>query len=268
MIGLLVFVVLIPVLWQLPRSFWPVRLDPGGTHFLGLYQRYSVGTFTGYASDIRTWSDKQTVGSVSAQSTGTVIGGSFVGSTTINDRRRTFEVHHTGFFLKDAKGETQRFDAANVRPLIGEGHLVSAAWLVHNGKSGNTFLVYNHTTDEWFLETTRNGMKNAPRGLFKMVFPLPVVYQVLLILAIVTIPVVVIIGVGVHWQVRSFRNRGARPLVSALKQRAAGMPSRVNPSSNDVIDLVTQVKEITALHESGALSVDEFQAAKAKVLGR
>lgn len=274
---LLIFIILIPILWQVPRTFWPVRLNADGTRFTGLYQRYSVSSFTGYASDIRTWADKRTIGSVSAQTTGMAVGGSLTASTTFVDNRRTFTTPHTGFFLRDNTGATASVDAANVLPAVGEGHLVSAAWLVHNGKTGNAFLIYNHTTDRVYVETTRRGMQNAPRGLAKLVLPLPVAYQALLFLAIVTIPLVIIFGVGAGWQVRDFRKRGARPLVSALQQRASGMSLGVSPASgavpaqprrDDVIDLVTQVKEIAALQESGALTPDEFQAAKTKLLGR
>jgi hypothetical protein len=270
------FIVLFPVLWQVPRVFWPIRLNASATHFTGLYRRYSVSSFTGYSSDIQTWTDERTIGSVSAQTSGTSIGGNV--DITVVDRRRQFSTPHTGFFLTDSTGATVPVDATNVSPSVGEGHLVSAAWIVHNRKAGNAFVVYNHTTDTVYLEATRSRTENARRGLFKMVFPLPVVYQVLLFLGIVTIPLMVVFGASAHWHVRRFRKRGVRPLVSALKQGAAGMPlggssaalrsAPAQSQPNDVIDLVTQVKEITALHESGALTADEFQAAKTKLLGR
>ena len=91
-----------------------------------------------------------------------VIGGTYSGTTTVTDRRRTFKVNHTQFFLADQTGATQTVDAANVNPAIGNGHLVSAAWLVHNGKRGNAFLIYNHTTGSVYIEQTRHSSKNAP----------------------------------------------------------------------------------------------------------
>jgi hypothetical protein len=273
-IAVISVVVLIPILWQIPRTFWPVRLNPTGTRFTGLYGRYSVDSFTGYVSDVQDWTDKMTVGSVSASTSGTVIGNSVMASTTVHDGRRTFSTFHDGFFLTDEAGRTRTIDAANVSPVVGEGHLVSAAWLVHNGKSGNAFLVYNHTTDQVWIEQTRSGMRNAPRGLIRMILPLPTIYVVVLTVLIVTFPLVFAFGLGVQWQSRRFRKHGARPLIDALQRRAAGMPPRRAQASAAVpaqaqpavIDLAAQVKEITLLHDSGALTDDEYQAAKTKLL--
>jgi putative transposase len=66
---------------------------------------------------------------------------------------------------------------------------------------------------------------DARRGAFKMVLPLPLPHQVLLWLLIVTWPVMILFGVGAHWQLRRFRKHGVRPLVAALQRRATGMPS-------------------------------------------
>ncbi len=273
-LGVIAFIVLLPVLWQVPRTFWPVRMNSAGNRFTGLYQRYSVETFTGYVSDVKDWTDKMTLGSVTGQTSGMVIGNSVSATTTYHDGRRTFTTFHDGFFLTDAAGRSRTVDAVNVSPSVGEGHLVSAAWLVHNGKTGNAFLVYNHTTNQVWIEATRRGMRNARHGLVKMILPLPTTYVVLLTLAIVTFPLVVVFGLGVQWQARSFRKRGARPLIDALTRQANEIPARAPITVPDqaqphtVIDLAAQVREITALHESGALTTDEFQAAKTKLLGR
>lgn len=270
-------ILLAPVLWQVPRTFWPLRLDPAGSHFTGLYRRYSVATFTGYVSDVKGWVEKKTVGSVTAQTTGFVTGNTVAATTTVNDGRRTFSTTHDAFFLTDDAGNTRSVDAANVSPAVGDGQLVSAAWLVHNGKTGNAFVVYNHTTNQVYVEATRRGMRSARRGLVKMILPLPTLYQALLFVLIVTIPLIVVLGLGAEWQARHFRKRGVRPLVEMLAQRASGMPPRrveapvqvPAPADGDArIDLATQVKEITSLHDSGALTDDEFRAAKTKLLGR
>jgi hypothetical protein len=277
MVDFIIIVIGVPLLWQLPRLVWPVRLDSTGTHFTGLYGRYSVQTATGYASEIRSWTgEEMTTGSVSAHTTGTVIGNSVMASTTVNDNRRTFVIRHTGFFLEDREGGVHEVDAANVSPSLANGHLVSAAWLVHNGKRGNAFLVANHTTGNFYVESTRRGNKNVKRGLVKMVFPLPLALQVLLFIVIVTIPVMIVIGVGTMVQLRLFKSRGSRPLLDLLGRNAAEMPSRSRPAvgngttaaatgaSND--DFASQMKQIAALHASGSLTPDEFQAAKAKLL--
>ena len=274
-VGTIAFIVMVPVLWQVPRTFWPVRLNADGSRFTGLYRRYCVETFTGYASDIRESTSEMTVGSVSAQTTGMAIGGTYSGSTTVYDGRRTFTTFYTRFFLTDGAGKSRTVDAVNVRPSIGEGHLVSAAWLVHNGKAGNAFLVYNHTSGDVWLEKTQVGVRNAKRGLVRMVLRMPTAYVVLLCILIVTIPLVFILGLGVEWQLKIFNKWGSKPLIASLHQRAAGLPARAAPAQvpaqakpDRVIDLASQVKEITALHDSGALSDDEFQTAKTKILGR
>jgi hypothetical protein len=266
LIGLVILVVVFgPILWQLPRIFWPVRLDSSGTRFTGLYGRYSIQTFTGYASGIRTWTGATlNTGSLSASGTGQMIGSSFIGSATVSDTRRTFITVHTGFFLEDEAGVVREVDAANVSPALSDGHLVSAAWLVHNHKPRNAFLVYNHTTGSVYVEATPRGGLNARRGLVKMVLTLPLLYQALLWIAIVTIPVMLLFVVGVTGQLWWFRKRGVRPLIAVLERRAAEMPSR--RLSAGAIDLASQVKELTALHHSGSLTSEEFQAAKAKLL--
>jgi hypothetical protein len=245
-------------------------MDSGGTQFTGLYRRYSVRTFTGYASDIGTRTDKLTVGSISAHTT--VTGG--MANTSVSDNRTTMKRLHTEFFLTDAAGATQSVDAVNVGPSIGAGHLVSVAWMVHNGKVGNAFLVYNHTTNLVYVETTQRGSRNADRGLAKMLIPLPTIYVVLMVLAVVTFPLLAIYGLAAMWHMRAFRNRGSKPLVSRLHQTAATMPPAARPASIVIpdqprapqIDLVSQVKEMNALRESGALTEAEFEAAKAKLL--
>jgi hypothetical protein len=272
--GALVFVLIllcVPVVWQIPRTFWRVHLNASGSAFTGLYRRYSVTTVTGYASGVSTWSGSQTVGNVTGSTSGTLSGSYFSGTTTVHDNRRTFVTTHTGFFLTDSTGVTHPVDAANVDPSIGEGHLVSAAWLVHNSKPGNAFFVYNHTTDTVYVEDSRRGLRNPKRGLVKMVFKLPLAWQVILLLGIVTIPLVAILALGAHWQVKWFRKRGIKPLVVSLRKRAAEMPPALSAaagiqSSVAVRDLASQMREITEMHQSGTLTIDEFQAAKAKLL--
>ena len=231
MAQLIVIVIVAPILWQLPRVCWPVHVDSSGMRFTGLYSRYSIQTATGYASGIRTWTGEAlSTGSVSAQTTGPVIGSSVVASTTFSDSRRTFVVRHTGFFLEDRAGAMHEVDAANVGPSMADGHLVSVAWLVHNGKRGNAFLVANHTTGSVYIEKTRaGGDRNARRGLVKMVFPMPLPIQVLLLLLIVTIPLMIVIGVATMLQLRWFGTRGSRPLVALLGRNAAGCRRALAP---------------------------------------
>ena len=274
MVDLLIILVGLPLAWQVPRLIWPVRLNSTATAFTGLYRRYSIETATGYASRVQNWTGQHlSTGGVSAQTTGMVIGSTVSASTTVSDTRRTFVTKHTGFFLDDQRGTVEEVDAANVGPSLTDGHLVSVAWLVHNGKRGNAFVVYNHTTRSGWVETTRTGERAAKRGLVRMVLTIPLVLQILLFLAIVTIPVMIVIALAAQSQVGWFRKRAVRPLIAVMEREAAEMPSRAGANASQRTaaiqadpDLAAQIKAITALHESGSLTADEFQAAKAKLL--
>lgn len=272
----LVFLAILPALWQVPRMFLPVRMDAAGTHFTGLYRRYSVRTHTGYVSDIQTHTDKFQTGHVTASTSGMMTGSMFSGSTTFYDGRVTHKRQHTKFFLTDGSGSAQPVDTVNVNPSIGEGHLVSVAWLIHNGKTGNAFLIYNHTTRRVRAEPVRLGWLSAPYGLSKMVLPLPAAYMILLCVLLVTIPLQLAFVFAAKWQAGRFLKHGSEPLTAAMRRRAETMPSHLvnlnaipaQPGPSEVIDLAAQMKEISALHDSGALTDEEFQAAKTRLLER
>jgi hypothetical protein len=62
----------------------------------------------------------------------------------------------------------------------------------------------------------------------------------------------------------------AEALADELKRNAAEMPAPLSgaaPSPNS-LDLASQLKNLTDLHQSGALTADEFQASKAKLLDK
>src|SRR5262249_50885465 len=177
-------------------------------------------------SDIRQWQVDSVFGSVSGQTSGTVgPDGSFSGTTTLRDNRRIVTTYYDSFFLADETGATREVVAANVRPMIGEGHLVSAAWLVHNRKTGNAFVVYDHTTNQAYCEVTRRQMHAARRGLTRMVLRPPTAYLVILCLAIVTIPLVAVFGLSAHMHLTIFRKRTVKPLLMALDRRASEFTS-------------------------------------------
>ncbi|MGH2885035.1 MAG: SHOCT domain-containing protein [Solirubrobacteraceae bacterium] len=63
----------------------------------------------------------------------------------------------------------------------------------------------------------------------------------------------------------------AQALADELKRNAAETASRPSapatvPSTNS-LDLGSELKKLSELHQSGALTADEFQASKAKLLG-
>ncbi len=70
----------------------------------------------------------------------------------------------------------------------------------------------------------------------------------------------------------------AQAIADELKRNGAEMPTRPSapasgalvapvPSTNS-LDLASQLKKLTDLHQSGALTADEFQASKAKLLDK
>jgi Short C-terminal domain len=63
----------------------------------------------------------------------------------------------------------------------------------------------------------------------------------------------------------------AQALADELKRNGAETPARPSaPASGaaNSLDLASQLKDLTDLHQSGALTADEFQASKAKLLDK
>ena len=63
----------------------------------------------------------------------------------------------------------------------------------------------------------------------------------------------------------------AQAIGDELKRNAAEMaarPSAPASGATNSLDLASQLKELTDLHQSGALTADEFQASKAKLLDK
>jgi len=71
---------------------------------------------------------------------------------------------------------------------------------------------------------------------------------------------------------RNYQARlNAQAIADELKRNAADMPARPSaPASGatNSLDLASQLKKLTELHQSGALTADEFQASKAKLLDK
>jgi hypothetical protein len=219
----------VPLLWETARILWPLRLNDSATHFTGLYRRYSVQTFTGTASQISTSVEE-------TQSTGSGYSGhlSSSGFATLRSNRVAEYATHTHFFLDDGSGKVVPVDSANANPVLGAGHLASAAWLVHNGKLGNAFLVYNHTTGQVFVERGAwRSRGSARRGLARMVFVIWNKWVVALyIWMIATIPLLIFCAYGSAWKLRWFRNHGSRRLTKRLEEQAANVARPVAPAAH------------------------------------
>jgi len=264
-----------PILWQVPKALWPVRLNRSATRFTGLYRRYAVDTITGHASGQKSSTSSRTAGGTSGGTvTGTISGNGFVvGNITAPTEGQTFSTLHDTFYLTEADGTTHAIRTANVSPTVGEGHLVSAAVLVHGARRGNAFVVYNHTIGEWWIERYRRGRDVPPKGThLKMVWHLGSAHQLISILCVgLGIPLAILS----QSQLAAFRKFGVKPLISQMEQegqealataaQAPALPSPATPAPG-ATDIATQVRELSELHSSGALSAEQFEAAKTKLL--
>lgn len=209
--ALLGVLVLSPVIMQCIRTFWPARLNTACSRFKGIYRRYHVDIRTGSVEAFQEATDSRTIGSVTADIWGS--------SATIHDRRTTFTNTSTRILLADANGHHSEVVTINMDLMLRRTDLVSVAQLRHGRRSGYVVALYNHTTNLVYQENLRRGQFVAKGGLAKMVMRLPVVYQVVLFLLIVTIPLMIVLGVGAQLQLRWFRRHGSKPLIRELQRR-------------------------------------------------
>jgi hypothetical protein len=257
-----------PVLWQIPKALWPPRLNRSATRFTGLYRRWKVDTITGRVSDHRSGTASRTVGGIDLHDSGSVI--------SVSDRRHTFTTELDSFYLTDAAGATHPIRTANVSPSVGHGHLVSAAVLVHNGKPGYAFVVYNHTTGHYrTMQHYRRGIDVPPKGSFaRMVFHLGKFHQ---LVAILCVGLGILLGILAHIQMATFNKIGVKPLLRLMEKRGAEQAAAeaerqpVAPAPTPIAappspDIVEQIQRLVVLHSTGALSTEQFEAAKAKLL--
>ena len=169
-------IALIPMLLRAPKALVPLRVDKDNpSRFSGLFRRYAIHTYTGFASDAGKRSDSYTSGNItsSSNSEGGVasVSGSIQTEVVVTDR----------FFLDDGQGSTRPFEGSGFNARVGNGHLVSLAWVTHGfGKSGPYFLIYNQTTGETFF--------NEKALTKKVTFPYPTLYIALLCLMILPLP--------------------------------------------------------------------------------
>jgi hypothetical protein len=269
-----IIVVFVPILWQIPKSFWPVRLNRSATRFTGLYRRYAVDTVTGYASGHESSSSERTFGASGGQVSGWVgSDGSFTGSVSTRTGK-TFNTLYDKFYLTTADGTTQTITTANVSPSVGEGHLISAAVLVHGSRRGYAFVVYNHTTGQWWIERYRRGRDVPPKGThLRMVWHLGPIHQ---LVALLMVGLGILLGILAQSQLAAFRKLGLKRLLSKMEQSAhevsattAARTTAVSPpvDTPPAANIAAQVRELSELTASGALSAEQFEAAKAKLLG-
>lgn len=264
-------IALAPMLIRAPKALLPLRVsrkDPG--RFAGLFRRYRIHTITGIANDAGKRSDAIATGKVSSTLgvDGQVasVEGSVESEVVVTDR----------FFLTDAQGEVTPFEGSGFDARVGNGHVISLAWVRHGlRKSGPYILIYNHTTGEGFFSST------AIRK--RLTFPYPTLYIALLCIMILPLPVLLVFAIIEMWQKFRFEGSGVRPLIDALHNEAALLingkareaQQRSSPAGGAgpdvderVVDPASALREMAALRASGAISEAEFETAKSKILGK
>jgi hypothetical protein len=244
------------MLLRAPKALTPLRVSPGDpARFAGMFRRYGIHAFTGYASDVGKRGDSYTKGSITATTT------SDSSSASMTSSIDTTVVVTDSFFLTDSEGRVQSFEGTNFEARVGNGHLVSLAWVIRGRKrSGPYFLIYNHATDEIFFNN--KAIRKA------VTFPYPAIYIAILILMVLPFPVVIFFALAEMVQIAMFRRAGAKPLIASFQSAAANLPVRAGSPSpaSPATDIVSALKEITSLRNSGALSQAEFETAKTKLL--
>ena len=186
MAGLVFILILlgIPVVWQIPRTFWRVHLNASGSAFTGLYRRYSVNTVTGCTSNISTWTGSQTFGSVTGSTSGTLSGGFFSGTTTVHDGRRTLSPLTQASFLPTLRGLPtrltqrtwiRRLERATSYQLHGLFTMASSATpssstttpqiLSMSRTAGEAFATQSVALSRWFSSCPSHGRSSSFSGL-------------------------------------------------------------------------------------------------------
>jgi Short C-terminal domain len=265
-------IALAPMLIRAPKSLSPLRVSKKDrSRFASLFRRYKIHTVTGVAGDAGKRSDSITTGSISS-STGAdglvaSVGGSIDTTVVVTDR----------FFVTDARGQVTAFEGAGFDARVGNGHVVSLAFVTHGlRKSGPYILIYNHTTREPFF------CDQAIRK--RLTFPFPTLYIALLCLMLLPIPVLLGFAVLEMWQKFRFERSGVRPLIEVLDTEATSLMRR--KSNGDAVvqsaaageraavgvggtiaDPASALRDMAALRDSGAISDAEYETAKSKILG-
>jgi hypothetical protein len=250
---------LLPMLVRIPRALWPLRVSAGNPpRFARPFKSFALHTFTGYASDVGQRGDSITTGKIGStkgpEGSVTSVDGSFTTEVVVTDQ----------FFLTGADGRTQSFQLTGFGAAIGQGHLVSVAWVAYRLRTSEPhFMIHDHTTGETFFHE---------RALRAISFPYPAPYVALLILMILPWPALILFGLLSAWQVSRFRRRGVRPLLDALNAQAERLartaePTRAASPAPATTTIAGELKDLAALRDTGALSSSEFEAAKAKLLG-
>jgi hypothetical protein len=247
-----------PVLLRTPRFVFPLKVDPGDpTRFKGLWlRRYRIVTVTGWANDVAKGRHSVVTGSVTSRmnTDGGVIG--------VSGQTQTEVVVTDSFFLRCSDGHIESISVTGFEAHIANGHCVSVVGYAKGNRS-RYFLICDHTTNNGFWNT---------KALYPLWIPQVPIYIAAMIFTGIGFGVVVIYGIAGSVQAALFRKRGVAPLYASLNEKAASLPRPPtdSPSASAATagstGIAAELERLTALRESGALSDDEFSAAKASLL--
>jgi hypothetical protein len=151
------------------------------------------------------------------------------GHITIDTTPTTFTNEHVTLLLRHANDSCSEVQTLNMSPTLRTGDLVSVAQLQHGRRAGYVFMVFNHSTGLTYQESLRSGQFVTKGGIAKMIMRLPVAHQVVLFLLIVTIPLILLLGIGAQLQIRQFRNHGSKRLINLLRSRGQ-LPPVASPA--------------------------------------
>lgn len=277
--GGVVFLVLLfyyPMFWVSIKLLTPLRLRAGDPpRFKGIHRRNHIVGFTGRASGASTSRTSLTSGSIQ--------GNDYSGYGQVSGSISTTVQVTDTFFLTVADGSIHHIVLVNFSAGIGEGHVVSVAGTARKGAGAAFFVVYNHTTNQGSWKLKDFGPVKPNR--FMQVW---LAFNLITILPIPLLLIVAVIHRAINWPL--FRSRGSRPLFAWFQQRAEQLATQRPESaqvhipeqssalptppmslaidaSNGGHSIATSLTELKALRDSGALTADEFEIAKAQVLG-
>jgi len=256
--------VCLPMLLLAPRVFSQLRVsaeDP--TRFEGRWFRhYSLAAYTRYASDVLKRGDAYVTGSINSTIEHHAGSVGIIPVAKVTGKTETEMVVVDTFILNDRSGQPASFSVNGFDAQIGDGHCVSVASLQRRNGDWKPFVIYNRTTDRSF---------GNEQPIRKMVFPFPRGYVILVCLTGLGIPVAFTLWFRSNLQQRFFNSKGFKPLNDEMIAQAkalpspirAGAPAAAAPSGGGI---ASDLQQLSALRESGALSEEEFAAAKASLL--
>jgi hypothetical protein len=186
------------------RNSWkPLEIAPDLDRFAPPFAKHRLYSFTGRAGGVTKNVASYTSGGVSTDYEGNTTGSI---STSI--------VTKDQFFLTAENGSVHPVSLQDWDVPIGEGHVVSVAWTIREGRNtGPYFLVFNHTTNLYYTmdSVVRSVQGSVKNGCLTM------------IVVFFTLPFSLIPLIGWPRQLREFKANGIEPLLAHMRSAASSI---------------------------------------------